>query len=45
MYEFFEIIMRDILIHQYFGVDLHLTVIKKDLPKLIKQVTGLLNSL
>jgi len=32
--------MRDILIHQYFGVDLDLTwqVIEKDLPKLKSQV-------
>jgi len=32
--------MRDILIHQYFGVDLDLTwqVIDKDLPKLKKQI-------
>ena len=32
--------MRDILIHQYFGVDLDLTwqVIDKDLPRLKKQI-------
>ena len=32
--------MRDILIHQYFGVDLNLTwqVVDKDLPKLKKQI-------
>jgi len=32
--------MRDILIHQYFGVDLGLTwqVIEKDLPKLKRQI-------
>ncbi len=32
--------MRDILIHQYFGVDLDLTwqVIDKDLPKLKRQI-------
>jgi uncharacterized protein with HEPN domain len=32
--------MRDILIHQYFGVDLNLTweVIKEDLPKLKKKI-------
>ena len=32
--------MRDILIHQYFGVDLNLTweVIEKDLPELKKQI-------
>ncbi len=32
--------MRDILIHQYFGVDLDLTwqVIEKDLPKLKRQI-------
>ena len=35
--------MRDILIHQYFGVDLDLTweVIKEDLPKLKKQITSI----
>jgi len=39
--------MRDILIHQYFGVDLDLTweVIKKDLPELKKQLTEFLNLL
>lgn len=32
--------MRDILIHQYFGVDLNLTwkVIEKDIPELKKQI-------
>jgi len=32
--------MREILIHQYFGVDLNLTweVIEKDLPELKKQI-------
>ena len=32
--------MRDILIHQYFGVDLNLTwqVLERDLPKLKKQI-------
>ena len=32
--------MRDILIHQYFGVDLHLTwkVIKENIPELKKQI-------
>ena len=32
--------MRDILIHQYFGVDLDLTwqVIEKDLPRLKSQI-------
>ena len=32
--------MRDILIHQYFGVDLNLTwlVVDRDLPKLKKQI-------
>ena len=32
--------MRDILIHQYFGIDLNLTweVIEKDLPKLKNQI-------
>jgi len=35
--------MRDILIHQYFGVDLDLTwqVIDKDLPKLKRQILDL----
>jgi len=35
--------MRDILSHQYFGVDLDLTweVIKEDLPKLKKQITSI----
>jgi len=35
--------MRDILIHQYFGVDLSLTwkVIEEDLPELKKQITSI----
>ncbi len=35
--------MRDILIHQYFGIDLNLTweVIEKDLPKLKKQIISI----
>lgn len=35
--------MRDILIHQYFGIDLNLTweVIEKDLPKLKKQIIAI----
>ena len=35
--------MRDILIHQYFGIDLNLTweVIEKDLPKLKKQIVSI----
>jgi uncharacterized protein with HEPN domain len=39
--------MRDILIHQYFGVDLELTweVIRTDLPKLKKQITDIKNDL
>ncbi len=39
--------MRDILIHQYFGVDLELTweVIKVDLPKLKKSIISMLNEL
>ena len=39
--------MRDILIHQYFGVDLELTweVIKTDLPKLKKQIISIKNKL
>ncbi len=37
--------MRDILIHQYFGVDLELTweVIKVDLPKLKKSIISIIN--
>jgi len=37
--------MRDILIHQYFGVDLDLTwdVINEDLPKLKNQITAIIN--
>ncbi len=36
--------MRDILIHEYFGVDLNLVfqVIKKDLPKLKKELLKIL---
>lgn len=39
--------MRDILIHQYFGVDLDLTweVVKKDLPKLKKQIIAINNEI
>jgi len=39
--------MRDILIRQYFGVDLELTweVIKTDLPKLKKQIISIKNEL
>jgi uncharacterized protein with HEPN domain len=39
--------MRDILIHQYFGVDLELTweVIKTDLPILKKQIILIKNEL
>ena len=35
--------MRDILIHQYFGVDLDLTwqVIEKDLPRLKRQISDI----
>jgi len=35
--------MRDILIHQYFGIDLNLTweVIEKDLPKLKTQIISI----
>lgn len=35
--------MRDILIHEYFGVDLNLiwNIIKKDLPKLKSQIKSL----
>ena len=37
--------MRDILIHQYFGIDLDLTweVIKKDIPILKKQILRILD--
>jgi uncharacterized protein with HEPN domain len=36
--------MRDVLIHEYFGVDLALIweIIKKDLPNFKKQILGLL---
>ena len=39
--------MRDVLIHEYFGVDMQLTwrVVKKELPKLKKQVTSILERL
>ena len=39
--------MRDILIHQYFGVDLELTweVVKIDLPKLKKSIIFILNEM
>ncbi|MFX1470825.1 MAG: DUF86 domain-containing protein [Promethearchaeota archaeon] len=35
--------MRDILIHQYFGIDLNLTweVIERDLPKLKKHIIAI----
>lgn len=38
---------RDILIHEYFGVDLNVVwdVIKNDIPKLKKQIKKLLNNL
>ena len=37
--------MRDILIHQYFGVDLDITwdVVNEDLPKLKNQITAIIN--
>lgn len=39
--------MRDILIHQYFGVDLNLTweVIKEDIPELKKQIISIKDQL
>ena len=39
--------MRDILIHQYFGVDLNLTweVIEEDIPKLKKQIISIKNQI
>lgn len=39
--------MRDILIHEYFGVNINLVweTIKKDIPNLKKQITNLLNGL
>ncbi|NVM19851.1 MAG: DUF86 domain-containing protein [Candidatus Lokiarchaeota archaeon] len=39
--------MRDILIHQYFGVDLNLTwqVIDKDLPRLKRQISDISNKI
>ncbi len=35
--------MRDILIHEYFGVDLELTwkVVKNEIPKLHKQILAI----
>jgi uncharacterized protein with HEPN domain len=38
---------RDILIHEYFGVDMGLTwrVVKKELPKLKRQITKILEGL
>lgn len=35
--------MRDIIVHEYFGIDLKLvwTVAKRDLPRLKKQLTGI----
>lgn len=39
--------MRDMLIHEYFGVDLELTwnVAKKDIPRLKKQIVKIKNEL
>ncbi len=39
--------MRDILIHEYFGVDMELTwrVVKKELPKIKRQVTKIIETL
>ncbi len=39
--------VRDILIHEYFGVDMHLVwkIVKKDIPKLKKQIIELLEKL
>jgi uncharacterized protein with HEPN domain len=39
--------MRDILIHQYFALDLNLTweVIKKEIPKLKKQLISIINEM
>lgn len=39
--------MRDVLIHEYFGVDMELTwrVVKKELPKLKRQVSRILRDL
>ena len=39
--------MRDILIYQYFGVDLNFIweVVKKDLPKLKKQIIAINNEI
>jgi uncharacterized protein with HEPN domain len=39
--------MRDVLIHQYFGVDMELTwtVVKKELPKLKRRVSKILKEL
>ena len=39
--------MRDILIHQYFGVDLNLTwkVVEEDIPELKKQIVSIKNQM
>ncbi len=39
--------MRDVLIHEYFGVDLDLTwkVVKSDLPELERKVAGILKKI
>ncbi len=37
--------MRDVLIHEYFGVDMELVwkIVKKDIPKLKKQISKLIS--
>ncbi len=39
--------MRDVLIHQYFGIDLRLTwnVVKQEIPKLKEKITNILNDI
>jgi len=39
--------MRDVLIHEYFGVDMELTwrVVKKELPKLKREVSAIIRKL
>jgi uncharacterized protein with HEPN domain len=39
--------MRDVLIHEYFGVDMELTwrVVRKELPKLEKQIVKIITTL
>jgi len=38
--------LRDVLIHEYFGVDMELVwiIVKKDIPKLKKQILKIINN-